>query len=194
MKPVGSTRDPSDAIWTIPNALTFARLGFTPVFVWVALGPERLDIAMVMAFAGLVSDLVDGKIARATGQVSRLGIKLDPLVDRLAIIAGAIVLLVHEALAPAWIVLVIVGRDLLLLVIGVPVLRARGIPIPPVSRIGKFGSFWTSIAVALFLSSGWFDVRDPIVGVQVAAWIVCVVAVPAYWAAGLGYARAAFAR
>ena len=184
--------EPSDAIWTIPNVLTFIRLAIVPAFLYVSLGLERLDIGVSLAFFGVITDLADGKIARHFGTISKLGIRLDPLADRLGVISAVIVLLVHDALAPAWLLLAVLARDLLLVAVGVPVLRARGVAIPEVSRLGKFASFWTSAAMGLFLASGWFAVDDPIRGVQVAGWVVSAFAIPAYWVAAFGYARAAF--
>ena len=186
-------REPSDAIWTVPNVLTFIRLGLLVPYFWLVFGLERIDLALGIALLGLISDLADGKIARATGQITKLGIALDPLADRLGVAAAIATLLVHEQLAPVWLVLVVAVRDVLLLLVGVPVLKARGIPIPPVSRVGKFGSFWTAIALGTFIGSGWSDPSEPIRSVQVAGYAIAAVGIPAYWAAGLGYARAAFA-
>ena len=183
------TGAPSDAILTVPNLLTFFRLALTPVFVWVALGPDRMDIAVAIAFLGLATDLVDGKIARRYGQVSKLGIQLDPLSDRLGMAGGAVVLIAHD-LAPLWAVLVVIGRDALLVLVGVPLLKARGVPIPAVSRVGKYGSFLTSMAFGFFLISGIRDVDDPMTWAQIVAWIYFATGAPLYWAAGLGYIRA----
>lgn len=186
------TLEPTDAILTVPNLLTFLRFGLVIPFFWFALAEERLDIAISIAVFGVVTDLVDGVIARRYGQVSKLGIALDPLADRLGVAAAGVVLIVHEALVPLWLVVVVLGRDASLVLVGIPVLRARKIPLPPVSRVGKFGSFWTSIAMAMFLAAGWNNPAEPIRGVQIAAWIISAVGIPAYYAAGIGYARAAF--
>lgn len=183
------TGGPSNAILTVPNLLTFLRLGLIAPFLWLALGPDRIDIAFAIACIGLATDLVDGKIARRFGQVSRLGIALDPLSDRLALAGGAVVLIVHD-LAPLWAVVVVLARDVALLVIGAPILKARGIPIPPVTRVGKYGSFWVSMAFGLFLASGIPGVDDPSKPVQVGAWIFFALGAPTYWYAGAGYVRA----
>lgn len=183
---------PSDAILTIPNLLTFFRLGLTPLFLWAALGLDNMGLAVGIAFLGVATDLVDGKIARRFGQVSKLGIALDPLSDRLGIAAAAIVLLVQD-LAPWWAVVAVLGRDALLVLIGVPLLKARGIPIPAVSRVGKWGSFATSLSFALFLASGVTDVRDPNDAIRIAAFVLFFIGVPLYWAAGAGYIKAGLA-
>lgn len=91
--------------WTIPNAIGAARLLALPVFLVLALesddGREAAPALIYLAIA--LGDYVDGLVARATGQYSRLGAMLDPLVDRLTIIAGVVVcwqfeLLPREAL------------------------------------------------------------------------------------------------
>jgi cardiolipin synthase len=180
----------SDAILTIPNLLTFFRLGLIPLFVYVALGLDNLALAVVIAVLGFVTDLVDGKIARRYGQISKLGIALDPLSDRLALASGAVVLIVKH-LAPLWVVLAILGRDVLLVVVGAPILKARGLPIPPVTKVGKYGSFAVSVTFALFLASGIPGSTHPAHGVRIAAWVFVAIALPLYYASGFGYARAA---
>jgi cardiolipin synthase len=182
------TREPSDAILTVPNLLTFFRLGLVPVFLWVGLGPDRMDLALSIAVLGVLTDLADGRIARRYGQISRLGVALDPLADRLALASGAVVLIVHE-LAPLWAILLVLGRDVLLVVVGLPILKAAGAPIPPVSLVGKIGSFAISVTFALFLASGIPDVADQndLRGVAIA---LAVVSMPLYYVSALGYVRA----
>jgi cardiolipin synthase len=188
-EPAERTPEPSDAILTIPNLITFFRLGLVIPFLYFALGPDRMDIAFGIAAFALATDLVDGRIARRYGQISKLGVALDPLSDRLGLAAGAVVLIVHD-LAPLWAVLGVLGRDVLLLVVGVPILKARNIAIPPVSKVGKYGSFWVSMSFGLFLASGIPRVNDPNDAVRWAAWAFYVLGVPTYWAAGLGYIKA----
>lgn len=182
---------PSDAILTIPNLLTFLRLALLPVFLWVSLGPKRLDIAFGLAVFGLVTDLADGRIARRFGQVSKLGVLLDPLSDRLALAAGAVVLIAHH-LAPVWAAGLVIGRDVVLLG-SAAALRARGVGIPPVAWIGKIGSFGVSLTFGLFLASGVASIVHPSRPLQIAAWVVFAVAAPAYYLAGASYVRVGLA-
>lgn len=183
------SRQPSDAILTVPNLLTFLRIGIVPLFLWLALGRENLGLAVAAAFLGIATDLLDGRIARRYGQISRLGIALDPLSDRLGIAAAAVVLIVKD-LAPVWAVLAVIVRDGLLL-LGAPALKARGISIPPVSKVGKYGSFAVTLSFGVFLASGIADVDDPSRALQAVAWTLFAVGIPLYYAAGLGYVRAA---
>jgi cardiolipin synthase (CMP-forming) len=182
---------PSDAILTVPNLLTFFRIGLVPVFLYVAIGMDNMGFAVIIAATGFVTDLIDGKIARRYGQVSKLGIALDPLSDRLGLASGAVVLIVKH-LAPLWIVLVVVVRDAVLVLVGAPVLKARGLPIPPVSRVGKYGSFAVTMMFVLFLSSGIHNATHPTHSIRLAAWVFAVISIPLYYASGAGYVRAAF--
>ncbi|MGZ4241099.1 MAG: CDP-alcohol phosphatidyltransferase family protein [Actinomycetota bacterium] len=184
------TAAPSDAILTVPNLLTFFRLALIPFFVVAALALNNMGLAVAIAGVAFATDLVDGKIARRYGQVSKLGIVLDPLSDRLGLASGAAVLIVKH-LAPLWVVLVVIGRDALLVLIGAPILKARGLPIPAVTRVGKYGSFLVSLMFGLFLASGIADIAHPTHAVRVTALAVAVVAIPLYYASGVGYARVA---
>jgi len=181
-------RTPSDAILTVPNLLSFFRLGLTPIFLWVALVPDNIGAAFALAFMAFVTDLADGKIARRFGQISKLGIQLDPLSDRLGLAAGAAVLIVHD-LAPLWVILLVLARDVALLVVGAPLLKARGIPIPPVSRIGKYGSFGVSLGFGVLLLSGVTSVEAPITWVRAVGLSSLAIGIPLYYAAAFGYVR-----
>lgn len=181
---------PSDAILTVPNLLTSFRLGLIPLFVWLAVGPDHIGGALAVAGVGFATDVIDGRVARRYGQVSKLGIALDPLSDRLSLAAGAAVILVHD-LAPLWAVLVVVARDALLVLAGAPVLRALRVPIPPVSVLGKKVSFGISLCFALFLGSGISSLQHPSRAVQDAAWVTFWVSAPLYYVTAAGYAREA---
>lgn len=142
--------EPSDRILTAPNAITFARLSLVPVFVWLALGPERDVAAWITGFVLCATDYVDGIVARRFHQVSKLGITLDPLSDRIAIAAGAVVLIARD-LVPWPALAIVLGRDALLLA-GAPLLAARGVPRPAVSRAGKLGTFGIMASMGTFLA------------------------------------------
>lgn len=81
---------PSDAIWTIPNVVSFVRLLAIPVFLWLLLAESRPAAAGWLLLAIGATDWVDGTLARRLGQVSVLGQRLDPIADRLAIVAAII--------------------------------------------------------------------------------------------------------
>ena len=104
--------------WTIPNAIGYVRLALIPVFLVLALGSESGTDALPAVLFALIawSDYFDGIAARVTGQYSRLGALLDPLVDRMLIIAGVIVCWKFELL-PRWALAVLAARELFMLVL-----------------------------------------------------------------------------
>ncbi|MBR2790823.1 MAG: CDP-alcohol phosphatidyltransferase family protein, partial [Eggerthellaceae bacterium] len=85
--------EPSDRILTVPNIISFLRLCLIPVFLVLLVKDHNVAATLVFAFASL-TDCVDGYIARHFNQVSKLGQLLDPTVDRLLMISGAIGLIV----------------------------------------------------------------------------------------------------
>ncbi|MDQ2896173.1 MAG: CDP-alcohol phosphatidyltransferase family protein [Actinomycetota bacterium] len=102
--------------WTIPNAIGYLRLVAIPVFVGLALSSrDGRDTVAVVLFAVIAgADYLDGFAARITGQYSRLGALLDPIVDRLLIVAGLVVAF-DFALLPRWAILLAVARELFML-------------------------------------------------------------------------------
>jgi cardiolipin synthase (CMP-forming) len=103
--------------WTVPNAIDFVRLLAIPVFLVIALSSSNgQDTLAVVLFAVIGwSDYLDGFAARLTGQYSRLGALLDPLVDRLLIVSGMVVCW-HFSLLPKWALALVIARELFMLV------------------------------------------------------------------------------
>ena len=102
--------------WTIPNAVGFIRLALVPVFLGLALdsGDGRyVPAAVVYAVIG-GTDYLDGMAARITGQYSRLGALIDPIVDRLLVVSGVVVCW-HFELLPRWALAVLAARELFML-------------------------------------------------------------------------------
>ncbi len=102
--------------WTIPNGIGFLRLLGIPVFLVLALssrdGHDTVATVLFALIAG--ADYLDGFAARLTGQYSRLGTLLDPIVDRLLVVAGMLVAF-DFSLLPRWAIVVVVGRELFML-------------------------------------------------------------------------------
>src|SRR6266700_1714112 len=94
----------SDAIATVPNLLSAARLAGVPVFLWLILGPHRDGWAIILLMFSGASDYFDGKIARAWNQTSRLGQLLDPAADRLYIVATVVGLAIRGIIPVALLV------------------------------------------------------------------------------------------
>ncbi len=129
----------STRVLTLPNLLSLLRLLGVPLFLWLMLGPEADLLAVaVLVFSGF-SDWLDGKLARAWGQVSRIGQLLDPLADRLYIVATVGAFLIRDII-PLWVAAVIVGRDLVL-ALTLPILRHYGYGPLPVHFLGKAATF-----------------------------------------------------
>lgn len=103
--------------WTIPNAIDYLRLAGIPVFLIVALSSTDGHDALAVVLFGVIgwSDYLDGFLARLTGQYSRLGALLDPVVDRLLIVSGMVVCW-HFKLLPRWALAIVIARELFMLV------------------------------------------------------------------------------
>jgi CDP-diacylglycerol--glycerol-3-phosphate 3-phosphatidyltransferase len=104
--------------WTIPNAIGYVRLALIPVFLVLAFSSEDgTSAAAVIVFAVIGwSDYLDGIAARVTGQYSRLGALIDPLCDRLLVIAGVVVCW-HFELLPRWALALLAAREVFMLVL-----------------------------------------------------------------------------
>lgn len=113
--------------WTIPNAIGYVRAALIPVFLIVAFSSDDgTSLAIVLLFLGAtLGDYADGIAARVTGQYSRLGALMDPVIDRAAILAGVVVCW-HFELLPRWAILVLAGRELFMLLVG-PFAVRRGV-------------------------------------------------------------------
>jgi cardiolipin synthase len=110
--------------WTIPNAIGFARLAGIPAFLALELSsPHGHDTVAIVLFAVIGwADYLDGFAARLTGQYSRLGALLDPVIDRLLVISGMAVCW-HFGLLPRWAIAIVVARELLMLLLSRYALR-----------------------------------------------------------------------
>jgi cardiolipin synthase len=124
--------------WTIPNAIGFVRLLGIPVFLILALSsPHGQDVAATVIYAVVGwADYLDGFAARLTGQYSRLGAMLDPVIDRMLIIAGVVVAF-DFSLLPRWALIVAVARELLMLALSQYGLR-RGVELK-INWFGRIG-------------------------------------------------------
>ena len=178
----------SSRILTVPNLLSFARLLGVPVFLWLILVPQADGWAFVLLVVAGASDWVDGALARALNQRSKLGILLDPLADRLYI-AATLLGLALRGLIPWWLVGVLVARELFLLAL-LPRIRRSGRLALPVTYVGKAATFCLLWGFPLLLLGG-----QPTFGVAAMAfgWAFALWGTYLYWWAGLRYAQQAFA-
>lgn len=143
---------PSDRILTIPNLISFVRLLGVPLFLWLVLGPQADGWAVLLLAVAGGTDWVDGYLARRTGQVTRLGQLLDPVADRLYIVATLLGLWLR-GIVPGWLVLVLVARDVLMVLVLIP-LKRRGITGLPVHYLGKAATLNLLFAFPLLLLGG----------------------------------------
>jgi len=176
-----------DRVLTIPNAISALRLAGVPVFLWLVLGPRTATAdawaVAVLIIAGL-SDWLDGKLARALNQGSRLGQLLDPAADRLYIAATLVALAVRDII-PWWLFGVLALREL---VVGgaLAVLKRRtGIGTLQVSLVGKAATLCLLYAFPLlFLGDhpGWGGTLARVIGWAFAIWGTVL-----YWWAAMLY-------
>lgn len=170
---------------TIPNAISVARLAGVPVFLWLILGPRTRSAdtwAIILLGAAGASDWLDGKIARALNQQTRLGQLLDPAADRLYIVA-TIAALAIRAIIPWWLVGVLIARELVLAG-ALLALRARGYGPLQVSFVGKAATLNLLYAFPLLLLGSHQGIVAEIA--RVIGWAMAIWGTALYWcAAGL---------
>jgi cardiolipin synthase len=180
-------RDGQDRVLTIPNGISLARLLGVPVFLWLVLGPRTAvadDWAVGLLIAAGLSDWLDGKVARALNQQSRLGQLLDPAADRLYI-AATLVALAIRAIIPWWLVAILGIRELM---VGgaLGVLRRRvGFGTLQVSLVGKAATLCLLYAFPLL-----FLGDHPGTGATVArviGWAFAIWGTALYWWAAMLY-------
>ena len=173
----------SDRVWTVPNALSVLRLLGVPLFLWLLLGPHADGWAVVVLALSGVSDWADGKLARLLDQGSRLGALLDPAADRLYIVATLVALAIRGVI-PLWLVLVLVGREVVL-GLTLLVLRHYGYPPLQVHYLGKAATFLLLYAFPILLLARG---DGPVAAVaQPVAWAFTIWGTALYVLAGLLY-------
>jgi len=149
-RPAAVSRDDlGDRVLTLPNLLSVLRLLGVPLFLWLLLGPHADGWAVVVLALSGVTDWADGKLARALGQSSRLGALLDPAADRLYIVATLVAFVIRDVV-PLWVVVVLLGRELVL-GLTLLVLRRDGWPPLQVHYLGKAATFLLLYAFPLLL-------------------------------------------
>jgi cardiolipin synthase len=179
-----SRRDPRDRVLTIPNALSVARLLGVPVFLWLVLGPKADGWAVGLLIVSAATDWLDGKIARALNQQSRLGEALDPAADRLYI-AATLVGLAVRSIIPWWLVGLLAARELI--VAGaLGLLRRRvGFGTLQVSFAGKTATLCLLYAFPLLLLGAYAGTWAEIA--RITGWAFTIWGTALYWWAAALY-------
>jgi CDP-diacylglycerol--glycerol-3-phosphate 3-phosphatidyltransferase len=148
----------------LPNYITLSRIAAIPLLIWILCSPrfsdsngEREILASTVFILASITDGIDGYLARKRGQITTMGMLLDPLADKL-LIAAAFVTLVqfNPTLVPAWMAVVIIGREFL--VSGLRSIAAsEGFTIQA-SELGKFKMLVQIISVvAVILGRRWHE-------------------------------------
>jgi len=167
-KPAGTRPGEPLHPWTIPNLVGYVRLAAIPLFLVLAYETDDgTSVLSAMIFWAIAAgDYLDGFLARVTGQYSRLGALLDPVIDRLTILAGAVVCWSFELL-PRWLLVVLGLRELAMLLLGQYGLRhGVDVKINWPGRISVFpimGGIWLAL-----LAPGWVATALVVWGVAMA--------------------------
>lgn len=157
----------------LPTSLTLTRIFLVPLLVVVLLTRvENFDLwALAILLGAALTDWLDGYLARARGQVTTLGILLDPIADKL-LISAAFISLVELRLVPAWMVVIIVGREFAVLGLR-NIASAEGFTISA-SDLGKAKMVLQVISVSLIVLGSRYAVLQP--AGTLALWLVLLFA------------------
>ncbi|MCA1958065.1 MAG: CDP-diacylglycerol--glycerol-3-phosphate 3-phosphatidyltransferase [Nitrospira sp.] len=137
----------------LPNVLTLGRILLIPIFVLVFMEPtpDRSLLAAVIFTAAAVTDLLDGYIARRTGQITKLGKLLDPIADKLLVLS-ALILLVNVDRVGALVAILIIARELT--VTGIRAMAAGERMIIAAQTMGKYKMALQVVAIVLLILDG----------------------------------------
>jgi CDP-diacylglycerol---glycerol-3-phosphate 3-phosphatidyltransferase len=158
--PAGNRR--SVPVLNLPNSITLTRILSIPLLIWILTtsrfrGPDGMQelFASAVFIAAAITDGIDGYLARKRGQITTMGILLDPLADKLLIAAAFITLVqFNPRLVPAWVAVVIIGREFL--VSGLRSIAASAGFTIEASELGKFKMLVQIISVvAVILDHRW---------------------------------------
>jgi cardiolipin synthase len=136
-------------LWTVPNAIGLVRFALLPVFLVIELSSDTgvEASAAIIYIVAAFTDYADGIAARVTGQYSRFGALMDPIVDRLLVICGVVACWYHDLL-PRWALAVLVAREVFMLFAGREALR-RGLELR-INMVGRW-AVWPVMG-AIFLA------------------------------------------
>jgi cardiolipin synthase len=163
-------------IWTVPNQITLLRLGFLPVFL-ILISYEHYRWALLVLVVAVLSDGIDGMIARKFNQRSPLGAYLDPIADKLLLSSSFLILAFEKQLA-WWLTILVLSRDILILIVAVVIILSSGYrPFPP-SIYGKLTTaFQIMLVFGIVLAAAYPNPRVSVLNhfLIYAVTILCVV-------------------
>ena len=142
-------------IFTVPNQLTFLRLGFLPFFI-ISIHYRRYDIALFVLIVAALTDGLDGILARSLNQKTALGAYLDPIADKLLLSSSFVVLALNRKIS-WWLATLVLSRDVLLLTSAAVILVVIGYrPFPP----SIYGKLTTALQILLVFAVVLLAVAD----------------------------------
>ena len=142
-------------VFTVPNQLTFLRLGFLPFFI-ICIHYHRYGIALAVLILAGVTDGLDGILARSLNQKTALGAYLDPIADKLLLSSSFVVLALNQRIG-WWLAALVLGRDVILLTAASVILVAGGYrPFPP----SVYGKATTALQILLVFAVVLLAVKD----------------------------------
>jgi cardiolipin synthase len=166
----------ANRILTVPNQLTFLRLGFLPFFIIFVLY-RRYSWALAILVLAALTDGMDGMLARTLHQKTALGAYLDPIADKL-LLSSSFVALALEGQIRWWLTILVLGRDVLILTTAAVILATVGYqPFPP-SIYGKIttsleiGLVFVVLLIAVFYEQGYGDAQSLATVRQILGYLV----------------------
>jgi CDP-diacylglycerol--glycerol-3-phosphate 3-phosphatidyltransferase len=140
---------PQGRFWTVPNVISLSRLALLPPFIYALTQPRYYWLAAVLVLYAVISDLLDGYLARRLNQRSEWGKLLDPLSDKLAVAAALIFCYLARDL-PLWVLILVLGRDLLILALA-PFLGRRLGHLPPSNLSGRLAALSFGLLALVYI-------------------------------------------
>ena len=157
-------------ILTVPNQLTFLRLGILPFFI-VLIFYDQYAWALLILMLAAATDGMDGLLARSLNQKTALGAYLDPIADKL-LLSSSFVVLAWNGRIPWWLTIMVLGRDVLILMTATVILLVSGYRQFPPSIFGKMTTASQILMVVAVLFSAVFTLPVLDLAVRVLAYIV----------------------
>ena len=178
-----------DAVFTVPNILTVVRFLGVPLFIWLVLSEHKYGYGALVLAVMASTDWVDGYIARRFNQMSNLGRVMDPIADRLSLIAVAVTLVI-AGVVEWWYLVALLVPDVVLLALSL--FYFHGHPDLPVSRIGKIRTGLLLVGTPLLVLS---KLQVPAADVYATvAWIFLGLGLVGHWIAAYNYVGAIIAK
>jgi cardiolipin synthase len=148
-------------VFTVPNQLTFLRLGFLPFFI-ITIHYRRFDVALAVLIIAGLTDAMDGVLARSLNQKTALGAYLDPIADKLLLSSSFVVLALNRQIG-WWLATLVLSRDIILLTSALVILIVSGYRKFPPSIYGKITTALQILlvfAVVLLAVTNWPWLRE----------------------------------